>query len=239
MFSFLIRVRPSKKSILFSLSLVLYGFLFLSALTSPSRADYVVIDWGDVVKIKLNVTYIKPGDASPTWVGDIYRNIYLGDTITPEMNQTYDRVVIMPEPFSKKIVGMRVGEKRAFSLSYIELDITNTSEDFYGADINYNVEFLEMLMDQKADIFIELHPLHPVVVIPFVLAMGGLYIAYDKGYLSKGYHQVLRLSAPSCAVCGIRSNHHCVALDCRKPLCRTCFEKEGGCPFCGGFKLSK
>lgn len=213
------------------------GFLFFSTTVVPINADYVVIDWGDVVKLKITLNYAKPRETK-SFLFDGYVELYLGDSVPPDINQSYRRVKPMFLAFRQQVIGMKEGEEREFTLNYKDAGITNTSDIVYGADLFYKAVFLEMLYDVNKDPIFELTWTHPLILIPAAGIIILIYISYNNGYLSKGYQWLVRRSKPTCISCGIRTKQHCASLECRKPICRSCFAENRGCPSCEGKKLT-
>ena len=77
---------------------LLVGLLILPNIVTSSRADYVVIDWGDVVKMKVKITYRRPG-GTDMFFSDGFLELYLGESVPPDINETFDRVKTMSEIF--------------------------------------------------------------------------------------------------------------------------------------------
>jgi hypothetical protein len=214
----------------------LVGFLILLPIVTPARADYVVIDWGDVVKMKVKIIYRVPGGAD-RFFSDGFLELYLGETIPSDVNETFDRLKTMSEVFRKRVIGMRQGEIRTFVVNYKEINITRPDHTLYGADITYNVEFLEMLLDAEYDPIFELTATHPVVIMVLIILGVFLFFLYYLEIPSIIFHQVQRVRTPHCSVCGTRTKMYCGYTGCNKPICRTCFTKEGRCPSCNRNKL--
>lgn len=212
------------------------GLLIILPIITPSRADYVVIDWGDVVKMKVKITYKIPG-GSDRFFSDGFLELYLGDSVPLNINETFDRVKTMSDVFRKKVIGMRQGEVRTFVVNYKELNITRPDNTLYGADITYNVEFIEMLLDDEYDPIFEMTPTHPIVIMTLIILGVFLFFLYYLEIPSLIYQNVQRVRTPHCSVCGTRTKMYCGFTGCNKPICRTCFTKEGRCPSCNRNKL--
>ncbi len=225
-------IKSVRKFLLFSI----VGFLILPNIVTPTRADYVVIDWGDVVKMKVKITYRRPGE-SDRFFSDGFLELYLGETVPLQINETFNRVKTMSEVFRKRVIGMRVGETRNFEVNYKELNITRPDNTLYGAEIKYNVEFLEMLLDAQYDPIFELTLTHPVVIFSLILIIILIIIVYYTEILPIVYRRIQGLRIPHCTICGTRTSLHCGFVGCNKPICRSCFAKEGRCPFCNRNKL--
>lgn len=226
------------KKLVIKLSLILIiGFLFIShIITSPSKADYVVIDWGDLVKMKVKITYRRPG-GTDQFFSDGFVELYLGDTVPPEVNETSNRIKTMSAVFREHVIGMRVGEERTFKVNYKELNITRPDNTLYGADITYTVKFLEMLLDAHYDPIFELTPTHPVFLFSMAALGIILFLIYYTDLHHIVYQKVQRVRVPHCVICGTRTSLHCGFVGCKKSICRSCFTKEGRCPFCNSNKL--
>lgn len=217
--------------------IVLLGILIISNTATPLRADYVVIDWGDVVKLKNLLNYRYPGEP-PTFYSQTHVELYLGDSVPPDINQTFDRVMPMFAAFREKVIGMKEGEKRSFTLSYKDADITNQSEILYGADLLYTVEFLEMLYDAEYDPIPEFSLAHPLVLLSLAGASVLIYIIIQKRYFQKAFNFIGQRVQPSCSMCGQPTSLKCASSGCHKILCSSCFSKNNGCPYCKGTKLA-
>ncbi|MFX0210503.1 MAG: hypothetical protein ACFFDT_31275, partial [Candidatus Hodarchaeota archaeon] len=163
--------------------------------------------------------------------------LYLGDSVPLQINETFDRVKTMSEVFRRKVIGMRQGEVRTFVVNYKEINITRPDNTLYGADITYNVEFLEMLLDAEYDPIFELTPTHPVVIMALILLGVLIFFLYFFEIPSSIYNKVQNLRIPHCSVCGTRTKMYCGFTSCHKPICRSCFIKEGRCPSCKRNKL--
>jgi hypothetical protein len=230
----------SRKSCKTSLKITIFSILLLSIFTQdnavPVNADYVVIDWGDVAKLKVVNNYRLPGEEAVLLFNG-YVNLYLGDPLPSDLNATYDRLKIMFPAFRERVIGMRIGSIREFTLSYIDAGITNNSDPTYGADLIFEVEFLEMLFDVEVDIIFELTPTHPVTLLLLAIALVFLYTAYREDLFRKGYHKLEGIFKGRCEQCGTGTSLRCASPTCRKPLCRSCFIVENKCPYCNGTSL--
>ena len=225
-----------KKSLKVTTLTTLLLLLFIQNITVPVKADYVVIDWGDVAKLKVLHNYQHPGEEVQFFF-DGYVTLYLGDTLPSDLNETYDRLVTMFSAFRQKVIGMREGNVREFTFTYIEAEITNATDELYGADLFYEVEFLEMLFDSHKDIIFELTPTHPVTLLLLSIVLVLLYTAYREDYFRKGYHKLEGIFKTRCEQCGKGTSLRCASPGCRKALCRSCFAKENKCPYCNGTSL--
>ncbi|MFX1539041.1 MAG: hypothetical protein ACFFDI_33070 [Promethearchaeota archaeon] len=213
--------------------------LLLSSNVAPTQADYVVIDWGDVVKLKVELNYQIPGNPTPQFYFDGFIYLYIGDPIPSELKEKYDKITVSPpysSAFRRKIIGMREGDIREFTLTHIEagiLDDSGETKYLYGSNLLFDrVEFLEMLYDAKNDPIFELTLFHPILLIPLFLLIVTFILLYKTGYLSSGINYLAQKAKPRCARCGSPTNYICGNQRCRKTVCRSCFSKESGCPFC-------
>ena len=227
------RVKIPLKLILFSIRL--FSTIFINNVI-PAKPDYVVIDWGDVVKLKVLNNYQKPGEEA-NFLFDGYLNLYLGDPLPSDINDTYDRVKIMFPAFQEKVIGMRKGNVKEFTLTYIDAGITDENDTTYGANLLYEVEFLEMLYDADVNIIFELTPTHPVTLLLVSILLVILYTLYREDYFRKGYHKLEGVFKGRCEQCGTRTSLRCASPLCRKVLCRSCFKIENKCPYCNGTSL--
>ncbi|UCG04050.1 MAG: hypothetical protein JSW11_08690 [Candidatus Heimdallarchaeota archaeon] len=218
------------------LLILIIGFIILPNFVTPSTADYVVIDWGDVVKMKVKITYRRPG-GTDMFFSDGFLELYLGTTVPPDINETFNRVKTMSEIFRKRVIGMRVGETRIFKINYKDLNITRPDNTLYGADVTYDVEFLEMLQDAQYDPIFELTPTHPIAIGSLILIGILIFLVYYTELHTILYQRIQKLRTPRCEICGTRTGLYCGFASCKKTICRSCFSKEGGCPFCHRNKL--
>ncbi|MFX0173877.1 MAG: hypothetical protein ACFE9L_18490 [Candidatus Hodarchaeota archaeon] len=191
------------------------------------------------MRLKVNLLYKEPGDLSPSIHSNIFLYTYLGENIPSDLKEQYPKITNAP-PFSNafhnKIIGMREGEEREFSLSSSEAGITNSSGEYgnlYRAEILFHpIEFLEMLYDAKYEPIVELSLFHPVILMLSTILIVSVLIIYKKGYIEAGGDYLARKLKPRCAKCGNPTNYRCGNQMCQKNLCRSCFSGKGGCPFC-------
>lgn len=226
--------KSSFKAILLSILLLT---ILTHSITVSVKADYIISDWGDVVKLKVLNNYQHPGREVEFYF-DGYVNLYLGDSMPLDLNATYERLRTMFPVFREEVVGMRVGNTREFRISYIEAGITNSSDELWGADLIYSVEFREMLFDVKYESIFELTPTHPVTLLLLSITIVALFAAYHEGLFSKSFHKIEGLFRSRCEKCGERTSLRCASLNCRKSICHSCFTEENKCPFCKGIVLT-
>jgi hypothetical protein len=212
--------------------------------TLSTKADYVVIDWGDAVRLNVTITYKKPDEPVTQLHSVIFLYTYLGDSIPSHLKEQYPKMTITPpfsNAFQKNIIGMREGEKREFTISHSEVGDINASGEYaplIGADISFRpVEFLEMINDANYDPMKEPDLITPTLLVLAMFLVVIAYILYKKGIVSVGEAFVLQKLKPHCAICGSPTNYSCGNQMCRKRLCQSCFSKEGGCPFCKHISL--
>ena len=129
-----------KKSVRRIILFFFVGFLILPNIVTPTRADYVVIDWGDVVKLKVQITYRRPGEG-PRFFSDGFLELYLGETVPLQINETFDRLKTMSEVFRERVIGMRVGETRDFEVNYKELQIKLRDKIYKINETNNQLHF--------------------------------------------------------------------------------------------------
>ncbi len=219
----------------FVLNLILILFIIVSNI-SVVQADYVVVDWGDVIKIKSILNYRKPGDQAPFFFSDTHIELYLGENPPKELNDSYDRLLTMFQAFREKVIGMREGQTREFTLSYIDAGITNQSSILYNADLIYSVLFEEMLYDAAYDPKFELTLTHPLVLFPSLVLLFGSVFLIANGYHKPLIERLMRTGSSKCHNCSNPTNLICGNPSCRKFVCSNCFSKQG-CPSCHGNKL--
>ncbi|MCK5346631.1 MAG: hypothetical protein KAR20_24645, partial [Candidatus Heimdallarchaeota archaeon] len=188
------------------------------------------------MKLKVLNNYQHPGEA-PEFFFDGYVNLYLGDSIPLDLNTTYERLRNMFPAFREEVVGMRVGNTREFRINYNETGITNSSDEFWGADFIYSVEFKEMLFDAKYESIFELTLTHPVTLLLLSIIIVALFTAHHEGLFEKSFHKIEGLFRSRCEKCGERTSMRCASLNCSKSICHSCFKEENKCPFCKGIVL--
>ena len=228
----------------FLIFLTLVNILLLAD-CSQGRADYVVVDHGDVVKFEITLNYKKFGEA-PQFYYQRKPNIFIGDTPPDDIDQTLKQlwpkrdnleVETMLKPFRDRVLGMRVKENRDFTIPAAEVGITNTSDIFYQADLLFAVKCLEFLYDLNHDPIFELtfdHPLFLTGVAVFVVFLGLLYYYRIPWQLRD---KITHMLSSKCNTCDNPTKLICANPNCRKPVCRRCFQKEKGCPNCGSTKI--
>jgi len=220
---------------LFVLNLILILFIFVSNI-SVVQADYVVVDWGDVIKIKSTLKYRKPGDQAPFFYSETHIELYLGETPPQFLNDSYDRLLTMFQAFRENVIGMREGQTRELTFNYIDAGITNQSSILYNADLIYSVLFMEMLYDAVYNPKFEISLTHPLILFPSLALLFGSVFLIANGYHKPLIEKLKRTGSSKCHNCSNPTNLMCGNPSCRKFVCSNCFSKQG-CPFCHGNKL--
>ncbi len=224
-----------KKQKIVVLNLLVTLLIIVSNVTT-AQAEYVIIDWGDVVKIKSTLNFRKPGEQSPTFFSQTHIELYLGENPPAVLNLTYDRLLTMFQAFRERVIGMKEGQTRQFTLSYIDAGITNQSSVLYNADLIYTVLFIEMLYDAHYDPKEDITLTHPLILFPTLgLFLGTVYL-FANGYHKPLLEKIRQTGQTKCSNCRNPTNLICGNPNCGKLICSTCFSKKG-CPFCQGSKL--
>jgi hypothetical protein len=204
-----------------------------------------VTDHGDVVKFKVLLNLKRPIEPIEFFY-DRYIDVYMGDTLPSDINETLkekwpDRwdigVEIMLNPFRDNVLGMREGRKKDFTILASELKITNTTDIFYNADLLFSVECLEIIYDHIYEPIPELSLDDPIVIISLtgLVALG--LVLYSYKIPQRLYQGVTTIRSLKCSTCNKPTNLICSNTQCRKPVCRTCFQEKKGCPACSSVKI--
>ncbi|NHJ01350.1 MAG: hypothetical protein EAX86_04365 [Candidatus Heimdallarchaeota archaeon] len=217
------------------LTLIVMIFIIVCNI-STAQADYVVIDWGDVVNIKSTLNYRKPGEQTPAFYSETHIELFLGDIPSPYLNLTYDRLLTMFQAFREHLIGMREGQTRKFTVSYVEAGITNQSDVLYNAELIYTVLFIEMLYDAHYDPKVDITFTHPLILFPLLGLLFGTVYLVANGYHKPLFEKIRHVGVAKCINCQKPTNLMCANPRCRKLICSTCFSKHG-CPICHGTKL--
>lgn len=227
----------------------LFILLFFSLNSIIVNADYVVADHGDIVKFKVLLNLKKPLEPMEFFY-DRYIDVYMGDTLPSDINETLkekwpDRqdisVEIMMSPFRDNVLDMREGRKKDFTISASELKITNTTDIFYNADLLFNVECLEIIYDHVREPIPEVTLDDPKYTFFLIISLTGLValglVLYSYKIPQRLYQGITTIRSLKCSTCNKPTNLICSNTQCRKPVCRTCFQEKKGCPACSSGKI--